>query len=70
MEGYLRKVLDDFPEEITGRAETPAATQRFEVQSGEGNVLMNKPRACALHHYVAQLLFTSTRCRKDIQMAV
>ena len=26
MEGYLREVLDDFPEEITGRAEMPAAT--------------------------------------------
>ena len=27
-------------------------------------------RAHAFHHSVAQLLFTSTRCRKDIQTAV
>ena len=26
MEGYLREVLDDTPEKINGRAETPAAT--------------------------------------------
>ena len=45
MEGYLREVLDKFPEKITGRAETPAATQLFEVRIGEGQVLLDEPRA-------------------------
>ena len=62
MEGYLREVLHNFLEEITGRDETPAATHIFEVRSGEGHVLLNEPRACAFHYSVAQLLFTSTRC--------
>ena len=29
MEGYLREVPEYFPEEITGRDETPAATLLF-----------------------------------------
>ena len=28
MEGYLREVLEYFPEEITGRAKTPAAIDK------------------------------------------
>ena len=68
--GYLRDVLDDFPEEITGRAGMPAETHLFKVRSGEGQVFLDEPPARALYHYVAQLLFTSTRCRKDIQTAV
>ena len=32
--------------------------------------MLEKPRARAFHHSVAQLLFTSTRCRKYIQTAV
>ena len=70
MEGYLRGVLDDFPEKITGRVETPEATHLFKVRSGEEQVILDKPRAQAFHHSVAQLLFTSMRCRKDIQTAV
>ena len=70
MKGYLREVLDDLQEETTGRSETPAATHIFEVRSGEERVLLDELRARAFHHSVAQLLFTSTRCRKDIQMEV
>ena len=40
MEGYLREVLEDFPEEITGRVETPAVTHLFEVQSSKKQVLL------------------------------
>ena len=42
----------------------------FEVRSREGQVFLDEPRACAFHHSVAQLLFTSTRCKKDIQTVV
>ena len=57
-------------EEITGRDETPEATHLLEVHSGEGQVFMDNLRARTLHNSVAQLLFTSTICRKDIQTAV
>ena len=32
IEVYLRKVLDDFPEEINGGAETPLASHLFKVR--------------------------------------
>ena len=70
MEAYLREVLDDFPEEITGRVGMTAAKRLFEVRSGKEQVILEKLHARALHHSVAQLLFTSTRCRKDIQASV
>ena len=64
MDGFY---LDNFPEEITGRVETPAATHIFEVRSGKEQVMLDEPHAQAFQHFVAQLLFTSKRCRKDIQ---
>ena len=70
MEGYLREVLYNLPEEINGRDETPVATHLFKVRSREGQVFLDEPRAHEFHHYVAKLLFTSTICRKDIQTAV
>ena len=70
MKGYLREVLDEFPEEITRRAETPAAKRLFDVRSDEEQVMLDELRARAFHHSVSQLLFTSTICRKDIQTAV
>ena len=70
MEDYLREVLDNFREEMTGRVETPAATHLFEVRRGEEQVFLDESFARAFHHSISQLLFTSTRCRKDIQTAV
>ena len=70
MEDYLRKVLDNFREEMTGRVETPAATHLFEVRRGEEQVFLDESFARSFHHSIAQLLFISTRCRKDIQTAV
>ena len=46
-EGYLREVLDDFQEEITGRVNVPAATHFFEVRSREGQKLLDKTCARA-----------------------
>ena len=45
MEGYLRRVLDNLPEVITGRSKTPAATHLFEVKSKEGKLFMDETRA-------------------------
>ena len=70
MEGYLKEVLDNFPEEIPGRVEMPAATHLFEFRNGKEQTIMDKPRGQVFNYSVAKLLFTSTRCREDIQTAV
>ena len=70
LEGYLREVLDDFLEEITGRVKMPADTHLFEVWSGEEQVTLDEPHARAFNNSVAQLLFTSRIYRKDIQTTV
>jgi hypothetical protein len=72
MEEFLRGVLDDFPEEITRTAVTPAADCLFRVREDDDpkRVLLDEFRARAFHHAVAQLLFGSVRCRKDTQTAV
>ena len=62
MEGYLKEVLDNFPEEIPGRVEMPAATHLFEFRNGKEQTIMDKPRGQVFNYSVAQLLFTSTRC--------
>ena len=58
MEEYLRGVLDDFPEEITKTPETTAASNLFNVREKNEQDLLNKKRAQAFHHAVAQLLYT------------
>ena len=69
-EGYLREVLDDLPKEITGRVKIPSATHLFEVWSGGEQVFLDELHVRAFHHSIAKLFLISTRCSKDIQMAV
>lgn len=68
MKQYLDKVISEFPEEITGISATPAADYLFQVRD-DGRKL-NDEQAEAFHHTVYQLLFASTRARRDIQTAV
>ena len=72
MEDYLPGVIDDFPEEIRKSAATPAAPCRFQTRDKDDpkRVRLDKFRAQAFHHAVAQLLFGSVRCRKDTQTDV
>ena len=65
MEKYLREVLDDFPEDITETSETPATSNLFNIRDDNKRELLNKTRAQAFHHTVAQLIFTGIRYRKD-----
>ena len=69
MEEYPRGVIADFPEEITETAETPAASNLFDVRDNNKLEILNKTRAQAFHPVVAQLLFTRIQCRKDAQTA-
>jgi hypothetical protein len=56
---YLRGVLRDFPELITGSAATPTGDRLFEVRSDHSNVLLDDTRVHAFHHALAQLWFSS-----------
>jgi hypothetical protein len=66
---YLKGVINDFPEIITGTAITPATINLFDVRPNERKVL-GEEQARACHHSVAQLLFATARARKDIQHTV
>ncbi len=65
---YLRKVIKEFPEEITGVCGTLAGDCLFKVRD-DGKKL-NEEQAEAFHHTVYQLLFTANRARQDIQTVV
>ncbi len=69
MTPYITKIIDAFPEKITGVSSTPAADHHFAVRpSTEAHFLMEE-QARAYHHTTAQLLFLSCVCR-DIQTTV
>ncbi len=65
---YLSKVIDDFPEEITGVSATPAADHLFKVR--EDGVKLSKEQADVFHHTLYQLLFTANRACRNIQTVV
>jgi hypothetical protein len=50
---YMKGVIDDFPEDVTGQSATPAAENLFEVQPDESRILLDEKRAQAFHHAVA-----------------
>jgi hypothetical protein len=68
MPEYLSKVIASFPEEIVGKAATPAGDHLFKVRD-EGRKLIDE-QADAFHHTVYQLLFAANCARHDIQTAV
>jgi hypothetical protein len=65
---YLSKVIEDFPEEITGVSATPVADHLFKVR--EDDRQLSKEQADVFHHTVYQLLFVANRACQDIQMAL
>jgi hypothetical protein len=70
MVNYLKSVIADFSEMITGKAATPAANHLFTVRDEKEARALEEERALVFHHTVAQLLFMLTRARRVIQMAV
>jgi hypothetical protein len=67
---YMKGVIEDFPEVITGVAATPATQNLFEVRPDESRIILEEKRGQAFHHATAQLLFASSRAGKDIQCTV
>jgi hypothetical protein len=67
---YLKGVIQDFFEEITGPETSSAADHLFIIRSEKDSKPLEEERAMAFHHSVAQLLFATTRSRKDSQNSV
>jgi hypothetical protein len=71
---HIDKIFNDFPEEIGKASLTPASENLFRIRDPDENTKSKKwlepERARDFHHTVAQLLFVSTRVRRDIQTAV
>ena len=65
---YLSKVIEDFPEEITGVSAAPVADHLFKVR--EDGRKLSKEQADVFHHTVYQLLFVANRACQDIQTVV
>ena len=66
---YLQKVLNEFPEKITGVSSTSAADHLFKIRDPKEAQLLPEQQAISFHHTTAQLLFLSYTPR-DIQTAV
>ena len=67
---YIKKILEDFSEELKSAADTPAAEHLFTVRKDNKDELLPEEQALVFHHTVAQLLFLSARARPDTRTAV
>ena len=67
---YLHNIIYEFPEKIGEPAATPAADHLFKVRDPEDARYLDEERAQVFHRTTAQLLFLSSRSRRDIQTAV
>jgi hypothetical protein len=66
---YIKNIIRDFPEEITGTKTSPAADHLFTVRDPSLAKALPEEQAMAFHCATAQLLFLSVRARWDIQLA-
>ena len=67
---YLKGVLEDLPEVIIGRSTILAANHLFKVRTEDEWTLLKKERATEFRHTVAQLIFVTSRDRKDINISI
>ena len=69
---YLQKVEDEFTEPIIGTAKSPAGKHLFQVReyTDPQKQFFEETRAVQFHHVVDQLLFVSSRARRDIQKTI
>jgi hypothetical protein len=65
---YIKNIAD-FPEEIMAIRTSPAVDHLFTVRDKSLAKPLPEEQARAFHHASAQLLFLSTRARRDIQPA-
>ena len=63
---YLKGVLEDLPKVITGRRTIPSYNNLFQVRPENEQTILNEERETALQHMVENMLFVTSRYRKDI----
>jgi hypothetical protein len=68
MKDYIRQMLDEVPDNMAGKAGTPASSHLFTVS--DKPELLDTATAELFHHHTAKLLFLSRRARPNIQTAV
>jgi hypothetical protein len=68
MKTYLNDAINAFPDELTGKATTPAAEHIF--QTDDKSPKLPESKRELLHSIVAKLLFVSTRGRPDIHLPI
>ena len=65
---YLDSIIDEFSEFITGKSATPAADHLFSLRDADKAKYLPEEKSIAFHHTTYQLLFISSRARRDIQI--
>ena len=70
MHKYLDNILMEFPEHLGAIATLPAVDHLFQVRPDDKAKKLPEPQEIAFHHTTSQLLFLSSRCRRDCQTAV
>ena len=68
MEEYIRNMLAELPEDMTGLAMTPAAEHLFKINDTPTH--LTDEDAMFFHHNMAKLLFLCKRVRPDLQTPV
>jgi hypothetical protein len=66
---YIKNIIKDFPEEITGTKTSLAADHLFLVRDPSLAKVLPEEQAMAFHPAMAQLQFLSARAHQDIQPA-
>jgi len=68
MYDYVKKIIEEAPDDMTGMAKAPAAGHLF--MTNENCQKLSEKKAQGFHHVVAKLLYLCRRMRQDIQTAV
>ena len=67
---YIKGVPEDLTEVIAGISMNPAKNDLFQFKPEDEKKLINKERATSSHHIVSQMIFITSRDRKEIKMAI
>ena len=66
---YIKSILNNFPEKITGTKTPPTADHLFMVRDPSLAKMLPEGQAMVFHRATSQLLFLSVRACQDIQPA-
>jgi hypothetical protein len=65
---YIKTIISEMPEEMSGTAKNPASSRLFQIRKDAE--LLDKDKAVVFHRMVMQLLYLSQRGRPDVRTAV